>query len=219
MGNAGGAAAMVAAPAGFATALVAGFLVSISLIAAIGAQNAFVLRQGLRREYVGLVVAICALSDAVLIAAGVAGFGAASAALPWLGTVMRLGGAAFLIVYGALRLRSALRGGQVLDAAAGGAVSRGRVVLTCLALTWANPHVYLDTLALLGAVSAQYAPQGLAFGIGAVLASAGFFTALGYGARLLRPLFQRPIAWVWLDLLIAGVMWMLAAGLLRGLAG
>lgn len=196
------------------TALIAGFLSGLSLIAAIGAQNAFVLRQGLRREHVGAVVALCALSDAVLIAAGVAGFSAATERAPWLMPVMLLGGVAFLLVYGALRFRAAWRGGEALQAQAVVAVPLRRVLLTGLALTWLNPHVYLDTLALLGALSAQYAPHAAVFGLGAVLASVAFFAALGYGARFLAPWLANPRAWVVLEVLIGAVMWAIAASLL-----
>ena len=140
-------------------AVISGFLVSISLIAAIGAQNAFVLRQGLRREHVAWVVLTCALSDAVLIAAGVTGFGVARRMVPWLEQAMLWAGVAFLVVYGALRFRAAWRGGEALMPANTGPAPLGRVLATCLVLTWANPHVYLDTLVLVGAVSAQYAPH------------------------------------------------------------
>lgn len=195
------------------SAALAGFLSGLSLIAAIGAQNAFVLRQGLRRQHVGVVVALCAGSDALLIAAGVAGFSAATQRLPWLVPVMLWGGVAFLTVYGALRFRAALRGGEALAAGAGTEVPLARVALTCLALTWLNPHVYLDTLALLGALSAQYAPQQALFGLGAVVSSLVFFAALGYGARLLAPLLARPGAWVVVEVLIGVVMWAIAASL------
>ena len=194
-------------------AALTGFLTALSLILAIGAQNAFVLRQGLRGEHVGPVVAVCALSDAVLIGVGVAGFGAVSAALPWLAEAMRWAGVAFLLVYGALRFRAAARGGAALMPAAGKGASRGRVLGTCLVLTWANPHVWLDTVVLLGSISAQHAPHGLAFGLAAAGASLGFFTALGYGARLLAPVFARPRAWVWLEIGVGLVMWAIAAGL------
>ena len=195
-------------------ALVAGYFTALSLILAIGAQNAFVLRQGLRREYVLSVVLICALSDAVLIGLGVAGFGAASRATPWLATVMRWGGVAFLLVYGALRFKAALQGGAALMPAQGeGAQSRAKVIAICLMLTWANPHVYLDTVVLIGSISAQYQPHQLAFGLAAASASLSFFTALGFGARLLRPVFARPQAWVWLEIGVGIVMWMIAAGL------
>ncbi|WP_370225131.1 LysE/ArgO family amino acid transporter [Pararhodobacter marinus] len=194
--------------------LVAGLFTGLSLIAAIGAQNAFVLRQGLRREHVGIVVAICAGSDALLIAAGVMGFSTMAERLPWLEPVMLWGGVAFLTVYGALRFRAALKGGEALAAAASEPVPLRRVVLTCLALTWLNPHVYLDTLALLGAISAQYAPLEALFGLGAVLGSVLFFSALGYGARLLAPVLARPGAWVVVEALIGCIMWLIAASLI-----
>jgi len=193
---------------------VSGFLVGLSLILAIGAQNAFVLRQGLRREHVGAVVLACGLSDAVLMTAGVLGFGALSEAMPWLGNAMRLGGAAFLIVYGALRFRAALRGGDALMPTDATAAPLGRVLATCLLLTWANPHVYLDTLVLVGTLSAQYAPYSGYFGLGAVTASFTFFAALGYGARLLAPVFARPASWVGLEVVVGCTMWAIAAGLL-----
>jgi len=196
------------------SAAVYGFLVGLSLILAIGAQNAFVLRQGLRREHVGAVVLACGLSDAVLMTAGVLGFGALSEAMPWLGNAMRLGGAAFLIVYGALRFRAALRGGAALMPTDATAAPLGRVLATCLLLTWANPHVYLDTLVLVGALSAQYEPYSGYFGLGAVTASFTFFAALGYGARLLAPVFARPASWVVLEVVVGCTMWAIAAGLL-----
>lgn len=196
------------------SAAVSGFLVGLSLILAIGAQNAFVLRQGLRREHVGAVVLACGLSDAVLMTAGVLGFGALSEAMPWLGNAMRLGGAAFLIVYGTLRFRAALRGGAALMPTDATAAPLGRVLATCLLLTWANPHVYLDTLVLVGALSAQYEPYSGYFGLGAVTASFTFFAALGYGARLLAPVFARPASWVGLEVVVGCTMWAIAAGLL-----
>lgn len=198
------------------SAAVSGFLVGLSLILAIGAQNAFVLRQGLRREHVGWVVLACGLSDAVLMTAGVLGFDALSDAVPWLGGAMRFGGAAFLIVYGALRFRAARRGGEALMPTAASAAPLGRVLATCLLLTWANPHVYLDTVVLLGAISAQYTPQHWTFGLGAMAGSFAFFTALGFGARLLGPLFANPRAWVWLELIIGTTMWLIAAALIAG---
>ena len=197
-------------------AAVNGYLVALSLILAIGAQNAFVLRQGLRREHVGPVVAVCALSDAVLIAAGVAGFGSLSAAVPWFGEAMRWLGVVFLLVYGALRFRAALRGGEALQPTENGAAPLGKVLLTCLVLTWANPHVYLDTVVLIGSISAQYAPHQLAFGVAAACGSLSFFTALGFGARLLAPVFARPAAWVWLEVGVGVTMWAIAAGLALG---
>lgn len=196
-------------------ASVAGFALGFSLILAIGAQNAFVLRQGLRRAHVLAVCLTCALSDAVLIVVGVAGFGALAEAVPGLERIMRFGGAAFLVWYGARNFLSAWRGGAVLEAGEG-AGRLGAALLTCLALTWLNPHVYLDTVVLLGSVSAQYDDK-IAFGAGAVLASFVFFFGLGYGARLLAPLFRRPLSWRVLDVLVGLVMWGIAAKLVLGM--
>lgn len=192
---------------------VAGFGLGLSLILAIGAQNAFVLRQGLRGAHVFAVCLTCALSDAVLIVAGVAGFGWLVTAAPWLAPAMRYAGAAFLLVYGGLAFRSAWRGGDGLqpNAVADAAGSLKGALLTCLALTWLNPHVYLDTVVLLGTVAAQWQPWP--FGAGAVLASFVFFFSLGYGARLLRPVFARPGAWRVLEFGIGVIMWALALGL------
>ena len=195
------------------TSFLPGFALSLTLILAIGAQNAFVLRQGLRREFVFWVCLTCAVSDALLIAAGVAGFGALAEALPWFETAMRYGGAAFLIWYGVQNAQAAWRGGVALQAEGQGTHSLRRAILTLLALTWLNPHVYLDTVVLLGSISAQY-PDRLWFGIGAVTASFVFFFALGYGARLLSPLFAKPRSWQVLDAIIALTMWAIAAKLL-----
>jgi L-lysine exporter family protein LysE/ArgO len=197
-------------------AAVNGYLVGLSLILAIGSQNAFVLRQGLRREHVGAVVAVCALSDAVLMGAGVAGFGSLSATLPWFGEAMRWLGVAFLLVYGGLRFRAALRGGEALRPSEAGSAPLGKVLATCLVLTWANPHVYLDTVVLIGSISAQYAPHQGVFGMAAAGASLSFFAALGFGARLLAPVFARPSAWVWLEVGVGVTMWAIAAGLALG---
>ncbi len=189
----------------------AGFGLGLSLILAIGAQNAFVLRQGLRRAHVLAVVLTCAISDAILIAAGVAGFGTLAEAAPWLEPVMRYGGAAFLFVYGARAFRAAVAGGAALQAGEG-AQSLRAALLTCLALTWLNPHVYLDTVVLLGSISAQYDAK-LAFALGAMTASFVFFFSLGFGARLLAPLFARPAAWRVLDAGVGVVMWAIAVKL------
>ncbi|RRH77253.1 LysE/ArgO family amino acid transporter [Falsigemmobacter faecalis] len=199
-------------------ALLAGFATSFGLIAAIGAQNAFVLRQGLRREHVGPVVAICALSDALLIAAGVGGFGALVRATPWLGPLMMWLGAVFLFYYGSLRFRAALKGGAALMPAEGQSVPLGKTIATCLLFTWANPHVYLDTVVLLGGLSAQYAPFQWVFGLAGAAASVIFFSALGFGARLMAPLFAQPKAWVVLEGVVGCTMWLIALSLvLRGL--
>tara|TARA_R110002111_G_scaffold50915_9_gene89120 strand:+ start:426 stop:1031 length:606 start_codon:yes stop_codon:yes gene_type:complete len=197
-------------------ALISGYVIGFGLIAAIGAQNAFVLRQGIRREHIGSVVLVCAGSDAVLMTAGVAGFGLITARLPWFGNTMLWAGVVFLLGYGALRFRAALAGGEGLLPAKAAPAARGRVLATCLVLTWANPHVYLDTLVLIGALSAQYSPYSAAFGLGAIAASISFFTALGYGARLLAPVMARPRAWVVLEVLVGLTMWSLAAALALG---
>ncbi|MEX3316052.1 LysE/ArgO family amino acid transporter [Sulfitobacter sp. PS-8MA] len=195
------------------TSFLPGFALSLTLIMAIGAQNAFVLRQGLRREHVLPLCLVCAASDAILIMAGVAGFGALAEAAPWFGPLMRYGGAAFLLWYGWRNALSAWRGGEALETEGQATRSLGKAILTLLALTWLNPHVYLDTLVLLGSISAQY-PDRLSFGIGAALASFVFFFALGYGARLLAPLFAKPRSWQVLDGVIALTMWAIAVKLL-----
>jgi L-lysine exporter family protein LysE/ArgO len=195
------------------SSFIPGFLLSLTLILAIGAQNAFVLRQGLRREHVFWVCATCTLCDAVLIAAGVAGFGALADAAPWFEAAMRYGGAAFLLVYGTQSALSAWRGGETLEVAGAVAQSLRSTLVTLLAITLLNPHVYLDTLVLVGSVSAQYSDK-VAFAAGAILSSAIFFFILGYGARLLQPVFARPVSWRILDALIAVTMWSIALALL-----
>jgi L-lysine exporter family protein LysE/ArgO len=189
------------------TALVVatGFLTSLTLIAAIGAQNAFVLRQGIRGEHVIAVVALCTVSDMVLIAAGIAGFGALISAHPDIVTVATLGGAAFLIGYGVLAARRAVNPGA-LTPADSAPVRLAGVLATCLALTFLNPHVYLDTVILLGALANDHAQDRWLFGIGAITASAVWFTTLGFGARRLKGLFATPVTWRILDGIIAVVM-------------
>ena len=172
----------------------AGFALGLSLIMAIGAQNAFVLRQGIRRSHVFAVCLTCAFSDAILI------------------------GAVFLLAYGARAFHSAWRGGAVLAVAGQGGEALGPVLATCLALTWLNPHVYLDTVVLLGAVAAQYEDR-LGFAMGAMSASFVFFFSLGYGARRLAPLFARPQAWRVLDVCVGLLMWIIAFSLIRGAIG
>ncbi|GAA3231998.1 LysE family transporter [Oerskovia jenensis] len=191
--------------------LLAGLGTGLSLIVAIGSQNAFVLRQGLRREHVLPVVLVCALSDLVLVAAGVAGLGVLVARAPVLLAVVTWGGAAFLLVLAVQAARRALRP-ATLEAAEGGLrTSVGAAVGTALALTWLNPHVYLDTVLLLGSVAAGYGHDGRwVFGVGAGIASIVWFTALGFGARVLAPVFARPVAWRVLDGVIALVMAVLA---------
>lgn len=195
--------------------LLTGFGSGLALIVAIGAQNAFVLRQGIRREHLPAVLAVCILSDAVLILAGTAGIGRLTESAPFLVEVLRWAGAAFLLVYAGLSLRRAIRP-SALHAAGSGSGSLAAAVLTCLSLTWLNPHVYLDTVVLLGSLSATHGADGRwIFAAGAVTASAVWFTALGFGARLLAPVFARPTAWRVLDLGIAVFMAVLAFSLLR----
>ena len=196
-----------------AAVALSGFLTSLALIVAIGAQNAFVLRQGIRGEHVLPVVAVCAIADAVLIAAGIAGLGALVTDHPVVLTVTRYAGAAFLLVLAVGAARRA-RHPERLDPAAEGPAALGAVLATCLALTFLNPHVYLDTVVLLGSLAHQHDPAAWVFGAGAVAASALWFTALGFGATYLRPVFARPRAWQVLDVLIAAVMATLAITLL-----
>lgn len=191
-----------------------GFALSFTLIMAIGAQNAFVLRQGIRREHVLLCVLVCAISDAVLITLGVTGFGALNEKMPWLGPIMRYGGALFLLAYGAIAIRSALTGTEALNVEGRARSDWRKVVATLLALTWLNPHVYLDTVILLGSIAAQYGEDSAVFGAGAVTASFVFFLLLGFGARLLAPLFARPKAWRILDALVGLTMWSIALSLI-----
>ncbi|MFC5381376.1 LysE/ArgO family amino acid transporter [Aquipuribacter nitratireducens] len=198
------------------TALLAGLGLGLSLIVAIGAQNAFVLRQGLRGEHVGAVVAVCATSDAVLISAGVAGAGALLEAVPWFVVVFRFGGAAFLLLYAAFAARRALRPGTLDPARAPVRAGLLPTVGTALALTWLNPHVYLDTVVLLGSVAQGWGDARVLFAVGAVAGSIMWFALLGFGARLLRPVFARPGAWRVLDALVAVVMVAIAVGLLVG---
>jgi len=200
-------------------ALLSGLGFGLSLIIAIGAQNAFVLRQGLRREHVLVVVLVCALSDALLIGLGVGGLGTLLQFVPWLIVVVRIGGAAFLIVYGILAVRRAVRLKALVAEGGGAAMSLRTALGTVLALTWLNPHVYLDTVVLLGSVAGTHGGDRWWFGLGAAVGSIVWFTALGYGARLLRPLFAKPIAWRILDGSIAVVMFAIAISLLLGLAG
>ena len=200
-------------------ALLAGVGFGLSLIVAIGAQNAFVLRQGLRREHVLAVVLICALSDAVLIAVGVAGVGTLLQLAPWLLVVVRIAGAGFLSIYGILAARRALKPAALFAEDVGASTPLVTAIVTCLALTLLNPHVYLDTVVLLGSIAATHGDDRWWFGLGAVAASIVWFSALGYGARLLRPLFAKPLAWRILDGFIAIVMFAIAISLLIGLAG
>jgi L-lysine exporter family protein LysE/ArgO len=198
----------------FLSAGLSGFALGGSLIIAIGAQNAFILRQGLIRSHVFILCLICAASDALLIAAGVGGLGTIVSQSPVLISVVTLGGALFLATYSAMAFRRAAKPGAMV---AGAPESMGlkAAVMTCLAFTFLNPHVYLDTVVLLGSLSAAYeGGDRIAYGIGAAIASFTWFYGLGYGARFLAPLFARPAAWRVLDCLIGIVMGLLALGLL-----
>ena len=196
------------------TAFVSGLILGLQLILAIGAQNAFVLRQGLRREHVFAVCLTCAASDAALIAIGVGGFAAVQARLPAVVPAFLLAGCGFLLWYGTIHIRSAMAVGEALVPGNGPGVSLRSALITCLSLTWLNPHVYLDTVILLGSLSMQFPDGRVAFGIGAVTASFLFFFALGFGARLLTPLFTSPKAWRILDIVVGLTMWAIAAKLL-----
>lgn len=191
------------------------------LIIAIGAQNAYVLRQGLRREFALSVATICFLCDVALIALGAGGFGSLVAAFPALTRIAAWGGAAFLAWYGFRALRSALAPGALEADGAARAPSRSRAVFTALALSLLNPHVYLDTVVLIGGIAGQYAAATRPwFAAGAMSASLLWFYGLALGARRLAPLFKKPAAWRILDLVICAVMWSIAASLLRtALAG
>jgi L-lysine exporter family protein LysE/ArgO len=197
-----------------------GFLLGGSLIIAIGAQNAFILRQGLLREHVFILCLICSLADAVLIAAGVGGLGTLVASSPRLIMVVTGGGALFLGCYAVLAFRRALHPETLRAARKSGEGSLKAAVAACLAFTFLNPHVYLDTVLLLGSLSGRFAgPARLAYGVGAAAASFAWFFGLGYGARLLHPFFARPSAWRMLDVLIGLVMAGIAASLIARLFG
>jgi len=198
-------------------AALSGLGFGLSLIIAIGAQNAFVLRQGLRREHVLPVVAVCAISDAILIAVGVGGLGTLVQLAPWLLVVVRIGGAVFLLAYAVIAARRALRPSKLVTDEQGARSPLWPTVLTVIALTWLNPHVYLDTIVLLGSVAGTHGADRWWFGLGAIVASITWFSALGFGARLLRPLFARPVSWRVLDAIIAVVMTAIAVSLVVGL--
>ncbi|WP_305832107.1 LysE/ArgO family amino acid transporter [Photobacterium leiognathi] len=191
----------------------AGFSLGLSLIFAIGSQNAFVLKQGLKNQYVFIICLVCALSDAIFISFGVAGFGVIVNKYPEVETIARYGGAIFLTVYGLLSFKSAFTKDHALVAGEQPSGSLIKAVLTCLAFTWLNPHVYLDTVVLLGSISTQYQPHEFYFGLGAVTASFVFFFSLGYGARFLTPLFKRPNAWKVLEFAVGIIMLSIALSL------
>lgn len=195
------------------TSALAGFLLGGSLILAIGAQNAFILRQALLKQHIFILCLICALSDASLIVLGVGGFGTVVKQSQWLITSVTIGGALFLFFYGALAFRRAFNP-CAMSMTQEGAGSLKAAILTCLALTFLNPHVYLDTVILLGGLSVQYeGASRIAYGGGAAVASFVWFFSLGYGARLLVPVFKKPNAWRVLDTFIGIIMWLIVASL------
>ena len=202
------------------SAAVTGFLSALSLILAIGAQNAYVLRQSLTKTHILPVVLFCAVSDSTLIIAGVLGFSAVVDVFPALPDILAIGGACFLAVYGALRVRAALKGEYHMEIS-GQSPSLGKVLLTLAAVTWLNPHVYVDTLGLLGAISTKFEDTMAKFVFTAAAASASFtfFFALGYGGRFLAPIMQTARAWRVLDSAIAVVMFAIALSLLKSVGG
>ena len=191
------------------TAILPGFLTGLSLIVAIGAQNAFVLRQGLLRKHVLPIVLICAISDATLIILGVLGLGALISALPWLLEVIRWVGVAFLVWYGSTSLKRFMKN-ESLKAAEAGSGNLKQTVLTTLALTFLNPHVYLDTVIFIGGIANQFGDQKWMFVIGAVTASFIWFFGLGFGASKASVVMSKPAFWKILDVFIAAVMFSLA---------
>ena len=191
-----------------------GFALSAALIVAIGAQNLFVLRQGLKREHVGAIVLFCGSADAILIASGVGGMGAMLAAVPQLTQVLALGGAAFLGWYGIAALRRTGTAGT-MTVAGGGGTTLGRAIAATAGFTFLNPHVYLDTVLLMGTAGSAQPPALRPFFVaGAICASFAWFLMLGYGARLLAPVFARPMAWRVLDALVGITMLTLAGSLI-----
>ncbi|MFC9995147.1 LysE/ArgO family amino acid transporter [Nocardia sp. NPDC127526] len=197
-----------------ALAAISGLGFGLSLIVAIGAQNAFVLRQGIRREHVLPVVAVCAASDVILMTAGVAGFGFVVNNAPVLLTVAKYAGAAFLLGYAFLAAKRAFSA-SALTAGGGAPIALSAAIATCLAVTWLNPHAYLDTMVLLGSFASTYAtPDRWFLTAGAIAGSIIWFFGLGFGARLLAPVFAKPRAWRVLDSVIALVMTGLAVSLL-----
>jgi L-lysine exporter family protein LysE/ArgO len=192
-----------------ATDYFSGLLLGLSLIFAIGSQNAFVLKQGLKREHIFIICLFCAVSDALLISAGVAGFGAVTARYPQIVTIAKFAGVVFLLGYGLQSLYASIRLSHALSAEGQLVTSLKKALLLCFGFTWLNPHVYLDTLVLVGMVSTG-ANSKLVFASGAVSASFLFFFALGYGSRLIKPLFIQPKAWNILDGLVGILMLYLA---------
>ena len=192
-------------------AAIAGFVAGLGLIVAIGAQNAFVIRQGLAKSHVFLVVLICAASDTALILAGVGGLGALIQALPWLLLVFKVFGSGYLVWFGVKSVRTAIKGEYLEAQTAGQSLSATKVATTCLMFTWLNPHVYLDTVIFLGGIANQFPSQRWWFALGAALASWLWFAGIGFGAQAASKWMSKPIFWRILDSLIAVLMFTLAA--------
>ena len=196
------------------SAFVYGLGIGFSLILAIGAQNAFVLKQGLKQQYVFWVCFICALSDSILIYFGVTGFSKVIANFPLLLTVSKYFGAAFLLLYGLRNFYSAIKNSSSLNPSDLEKDSLLKIIGICLAFTWLNPHVYLDAIILIGSISVQFSDQLYQFAAGTILASWIFFFSVGYGAKMLLPLFKRATSWKILDVLIGITMWTIATMLI-----
>ena len=191
-----------------------GFAIGLSLIVAIGAQNAFVLKQGLKKQAVFWVCFVCALSDSILVVLGITGFATVIQLYPELVGFAKWAGAVFLLWYGLQHAIQAFKSNQSLHAGSQNDMQLSKIIMVCLALTWLNPHVYLDTVVLIGSISTQFEQTKLYFALGVITASWFFFFSLGYGARVLIPVFANPQAWKVLDVVIALIMWSIAISLI-----
>ena len=191
-----------------------GFAIGLSLIVAIGAQNAFVLKQGLKKQAVFWVCFVCALSDSILVVLGITGFATVIQLYPELVGFAKWAGAVFLLWYGLQHAIQAFKSNQSLHAGSQNEIKLSKIIIVCLALTWLNPHVYLDTVVLIGSISTQFEQTKLYFALGVITASWFFFFSLGYGARVLIPVFANPQAWKVLDVVIALIMWSIAISLM-----
>ena len=191
-----------------------GFAIGLSLIVAIGAQNAFVLKQGLKKQAVFWVCFVCALSDSILVVLGITGFATVIQLYPELVGFAKWAGAVFLLWYGLQHAIQAFQANQSLHASSQNEIQLSKIIIVCLALTWLNPHVYLDTVVLIGSISTQFEQTKLYFALGVITASWLFFFSLGYGARVLIPVFANPKAWKVLDVVIALIMWSIAISLM-----
>ena len=191
-----------------------GFAIGLSLIVAIGAQNTFVLKQGLKKQAVFWVCFVCALSDSILVVLGITGFATVIQLYPELVGFAKWAGAVFLLWYGLQHVIQAFKSNQSLHAGSQNDMQLSKIIMVCLALTWLNPHVYLDTVVLIGSISTQFEQTKLYFTLGVITASWFFFFSLGYGARVLIPVFANPKAWKVLDVVIALIMWSIAISLI-----